>query len=253
MMPLRLVISDLDGTILETEDYHRRAYNALFGELELAQRWSKQDYSDRLAQVGGEKFREIFAWLGRPDREFDETRRKLYRRKTELYTELIVRDLEADRLPLRPGVERLFGELRAAGIPIAIASTCVKSAAREVLRVALGEDFVGSLAAFCAGDDVSRKKPHPDIYLLAAEEAGVPPAHCLVLEDTVHGMQAARAAGMPCVVTPSELALDDDFSGADFLAESLEVPAPVTLGTLQEQVARKAPGQGAAGSSRLAD
>ena len=65
-MPLELVVSDLDGTILETEDYHRRAYNVLFGELGLVQRWSKEDYSKRLATMGGEKFREVFRWLDRP-------------------------------------------------------------------------------------------------------------------------------------------------------------------------------------------
>ena len=221
-MPPELVISDLDGTILETEDYHRRAYNALFEELDLTPRWSKQDYSDRLAQVGGEKFREIFRWLDRPEDEFAETKKRLYARKTALYSSLIVADLEAGALPLRPGVSRLFGELAEKKIPIAIASTCVKSAAIEVIVAALGKEFLNSLAVLCAGDDVSRKKPHPDVYLLAAEKCGVTPGNCLVLEDTAHGLRAALAAGMICVATPSELAREDDFTGAHLLAESLE-------------------------------
>ena len=54
---MKLLISDLDGTILETEDYHRLAYNKLFGELGLSQNWSKQDYMDRLQTMGGNKFR----------------------------------------------------------------------------------------------------------------------------------------------------------------------------------------------------
>lgn len=235
-MALDLVISDLDGTILETEDYHRRAYNALFAELGLAQRWTKRDYSERLAQVGGEKFREIFGWLGRPEADFAETRASLYARKTALYTELIVADLAAQRLPLRPGVARLFAELRAERIPLAIASTCVKAAAVEVLRAAMGREFVDSLGALCAGDDVDRKKPHPDVYLLAARQCGVAPQHCVVLEDTAHGVEAARAAGMTCVATPSELARGDDFSEAQLVAESLEEPVPVTVGDLRALV-----------------
>ena len=62
-MPIDLVISDLDGTILETEDYHRRAYNALFREMNLAREWSEEDYKERLATMGGAKFDEILTCL----------------------------------------------------------------------------------------------------------------------------------------------------------------------------------------------
>ena len=62
-MPIDLVISDLDGTILETEDYHRRAYNVLFRELNLSREWSEADYKARLATMGGAKFDEILPWL----------------------------------------------------------------------------------------------------------------------------------------------------------------------------------------------
>ena len=235
-MPLELVISDLDGTIVETEDYHRRAYNALFEELGITQRWSKSDYSERLQTLGGEKFREIFSWLGRPRDEFEETKRELYDRKTALYVSLIGADLRCGALSLRPGVSRLFGELRAEGIPLAIGSACVKWAALEVIREALGEAFLRSLAAISAGDDARRKKPHPDIYLHAARACGVTPEHCLVLEDTGHGVEAARAAGMTCVATPSELARRDDFSAAHLLRESLDSPEPITVRTLRELV-----------------
>ena len=58
---MKLLISDLDGTIVETEDYHRLAYNALFKDLGLSQNWSKQEYMDRLQTMGGHKFREVFS------------------------------------------------------------------------------------------------------------------------------------------------------------------------------------------------
>ena len=115
----------------------------------------------------------------------------------------------------------------------------MKSAAVEVLRAALGEAFLESLATICAGDDVQRKKPHPDIYLLAAEKCGVSPADCVALEDTAHGLQAALSAGMICVASPSELALDDDFSGAHLLTESLEAPTPVDVERLRALVNRQ--------------
>lgn len=235
-MPLELVISDLDGTILETEDYHRRAYNVIFEELGLEQRWSKQDYSDRLHTMGGGKFREVFGWLGRPEEEYEETKNELYARKTEHYVRLIVADLEARKLPLRPGMRQLLEEVVGAGIPLAIGSACVKWAALDVLQAALGESMVSALAAVCAGDDVSHKKPSPDIYFLAAKECGVNPENCLVLEDTAHGMEAALAAGMTCVVTPSELALEQDYSAAHLQAVSLEDPRRIDLAILRQLV-----------------
>ena len=110
-MALELVISDLDGTILETEDYHRRAYNVLFEELGLTRRWSREDYSARLATMGGGKFREIIGWLDQSEEDQEEVSRKLYARKTDLYVDLIVNDLRSGDLSPRPGVERLFEEI----------------------------------------------------------------------------------------------------------------------------------------------
>lgn len=233
-MPLKLVISDLDGTILETEDYHRGAYNALFEELDLTERWSKRDYSERLTQVGGSKIREIFRSLNRPEEEYADIKKRLYALKTELYTELIVADLMAGKLGLRPGVARLFAELAEQMIPISIASTCVKWAAIEVIRAAMGKEFLDSLATICAGNDVENMKPHPDVYLPAAAQCGIAPADCLVLEDTSHGLQSALAAGMICVVTPSELARKNYFNGAHLLSENLDTPERIDVARLRK-------------------
>ena len=225
-MALELVISDLDGTILETEDYHRRAYNVLFEELGLARRWSREDYSARLATMGGGKFREIIGWLDQSEEDQEEDQeevsRKLYARKTELYVDLIVNDLNSGDLSLRPGVERLFDEILESETLLAIGSACVKWAAEKVLEASLGEELVSSLATVCAGVDVAAKKPDPAVYLLVAQRCGVKPEGCLVVEDTGHGLQAALAAGMSCIVTPSELAWNDSFAGAMRRFENLE-------------------------------
>ena len=107
-MSLELVISDLDGTVVETEDYHRRAYNALFRELDLARHWSEEDYRVRLANMGGGKFEEILTWLPQPVNNREETISKLYARKTDLYVDLVVNDLQSGELSPRPGVESLL-------------------------------------------------------------------------------------------------------------------------------------------------
>jgi len=228
-----LFISDLDGTIVETEDYHRLAYNALFSELGLSICWTKQDYIDRLQTMGGNKFREIFSWLGLPEEEFEQTKTNLYAQKTRLYADLITTDLYSGKLRVRPGIKRFFREVEDAGISIAIATACVGWAAEKVLDAALGEGFVGKLASFCGGETTKRKKPFPDIYLLAAERAQTLPQNCLVLEDTAHGVEAAKKAGMVCLATPSEFALGHDFSAADLVLVDLERPRPTTFSEVQ--------------------
>jgi beta-phosphoglucomutase-like phosphatase (HAD superfamily) len=230
---MKLLISDLDGTIVETEDYHRLAYNALFKELGLSQNWSKQDYMDRLQTMGGNKFREVFSWLTLPEEEYEATKTKLYDQKTKLYAELITSDLKSGHLGLRPGIRRLFAEVQDAGVPIAIATACVGWAAEQVIEAGLGKEFLESLAVLCGGESTERKKPHPDIYLLVAEKTGIDPSACVVLEDTRHGMLAAKFAGMSCMVTPSEFAQDHDLTEADRVSPDLETPLPIKLKDLQ--------------------
>jgi beta-phosphoglucomutase-like phosphatase (HAD superfamily) len=214
MPELKAVITDIDGTIAETEDYHRRAYNDLFTHLGLEQQWTPADYAARLTQVGGKKFAEIQDWLGTPADGRAEQKTELYAWKSQRFEELVVADIRSGALPVRPGVLRLFNEIVDAGLVLGAASTCVKPAAVAILEAALGDRLFGSLATICAGDDVSAKKPAPDIFLLAAKNCGIEPQYCLALEDTGHGLRSALAAGMTCVVTPSNFAADDDFSGA---------------------------------------
>ena len=240
---MKLLISDLDGTIVETEDYHRLAYNALFKELGLSQNWSKQDYMDRLQTMGGNKFREVFSWLELPEEEYEETKNKLYHQKTKLYAELITADLKFGQLGLRPGIRRLFAEVQDAGVPIAIATACVGWAAEQVIEAGLGKEFLESLAVLCGGESTERKKPHPDIYLLVAQKTGINPSDCVVLEDTRHGMLAAKSAGMSCLVTPSEFAQDHDLTEADRVSPDLETPGPVVLKDLQALLSLSSRGQ----------
>jgi beta-phosphoglucomutase-like phosphatase (HAD superfamily) len=240
---MKLLISDLDGTIVETEDYHRLAYNALFKELGLSQNWSKQDYMNRLQTMGGNKFREVFSWLELPEEEYEDTKNKLYHQKTKLYAELITADLKSGQLGLRPGIRRLFAEVQDAGVPIAIATACVGWAAEQVIEAGLGKEFLESLAVLCGGESTERKKPHPDIYLLVAEKTGIDPSACVVLEDTRHGMLAAKSAGMSCLVTPSEFAQDHELTEADRVSPDLETPVSVVLKDLQSLLSQGSRGQ----------
>lgn len=110
-------------------------------------------------------------------------------------------------LPHRPGVLALLELLVAHAMPCAVATSTRSPLAQRKLEAA------GLLAYFdevCTSSDVAQPKPAPDVYLLAAERLGVPPAQCLVLEDSPTGVRAALAAGMTAVQVPDLLAPDDE-------------------------------------------
>ena len=102
-------------------------------------------------------------------------------------------------LALKPGFLELFDEARALGVPRALGS----SSARRLVEATLGRFGLGeSFEAVVTGDCVARPKPAPDIFLEAARRLGVAPAACVVLEDSLSGVEAARAAGMRVIAVP---------------------------------------------------
>jgi beta-phosphoglucomutase-like phosphatase (HAD superfamily) len=84
--------------------------------------------------------------------------------------------------------------------------------------------------AVVSGEDVANGKPDPETYLRAAALLGAGPAECVALEDTFHGVAAARAAGMHAVAVPNALTAGMDFSGADAVVADLEAAADYVLG-----------------------
>lgn len=110
-------------------------------------------------------------------------------------------------VPHRPGIVDLLELLGQHDVPRAVATSTRSPLAQCKL------DAAGLLAHFdvvCTSSDVTHPKPAPDVYLLAAERLGVPPAQCLVLEDSPTGVRAALAAGMAVVQVPDLLAPDDE-------------------------------------------
>jgi HAD superfamily hydrolase (TIGR01509 family) len=110
-------------------------------------------------------------------------------------------------LPHRPGVVALLDLLSLHAMPRAVATSTRAPLAQRKLEAA---ELLGYFDVVCTSSDVAHPKPAPDVYLLAAERLGVPPAQCLVLEDSPTGVRAALAAGMTVVQVPDLLAPDDD-------------------------------------------
>ncbi|WP_242508705.1 HAD-IA family hydrolase [Rhodocyclus purpureus] len=221
-MPLRAVIFDVDGTLAETElGGHLPAFNQAFAEAGLDWHWSAEEYLGLLAVTGGKERIAHYArnsapeFVQRPD--FADAVARLHRRKTELYAERAA----AGAIALRPGIRRLLDEITAAGLVAAIATTTSPDSVRALLVGQLGEDGPARFAFIGAGDVVSSKKPAPDIYLHVLEALGLAAGECLAIEDSAVGSAAARAAGIPFVVTAHAGTRGEDFSGALAVVDGL--------------------------------
>jgi beta-phosphoglucomutase-like phosphatase (HAD superfamily) len=120
---------------------------------------------------------------------------------------------EPPLFPLRPGARDLLDLLQASGVPCAVASSTRVS---EVRRRLHGVGVLDRFAGLAGGDEVARSKPDPGVFLLAAERLGIAPTRCLAFEDSVHGVIAARAAGMQVVMVPDLVVPDPELSAQTF-------------------------------------
>jgi HAD superfamily hydrolase (TIGR01509 family) len=221
MSELRAVFFDQDGVIVDTErDGHRVSFNRTFAEFGLEAEWDVETYH-RLLQVGGgkERMRHYYEThgFGRPVEDIDALIKQLHLRKTDIFIQMI----ENGELPLRPGIHRWMRAINAAGLKLGICTTSNERSAQAITGKLLGDirfDFI------LAGDVVSKKKPHPEIYQMACERAGVRPEECLVIEDSHIGVSAAKAAGMHVLATVNGYTREEDTSRANFVVDSLGDP-----------------------------
>jgi len=184
---LQAVLLDMDGTLVDTEDFWWQAEFSLFAEL-----GHELDQADRAKVVGGPMTRVI-------DYLLDRTRVSLSPAElTTLINQRFV-DLLVGGVPLMPGAERLLNTLAAHGIPAAL----VSASHRHIIDIVLESLGRHHFAFSVAGDEVPRTKPHPDPYLAAVARFGAEPARCVVIEDAPTGVLAGEAAGCPVIAVPS--------------------------------------------------
>jgi HAD superfamily hydrolase (TIGR01509 family) len=219
---LEALIFDLDGTLADTEETHRQAFNAAFIEFGLWWDWSPPLYARLLAISGGKE--RLCHYIGTLRVAAAERARllqtvpALHETKTRIYTGLVVRG----QRPFRPGVLPLLRAAKAAALKLAIASTTTSVNVAALLQANLGAAPDIGFDVIACGDQVKEKKPAPDIYRLVFASLRLSPESCIAFEDSLNGLRAAKAAGLATVITPSRWTAEDDFSGADLVLPSLE-------------------------------
>jgi beta-phosphoglucomutase len=210
------VIFDVDGVLVDSYDAHLRSWVGMAREHGLT------ITEAQFAETFGQTSREVIArfWGDRVD---DAQRRVLDARKEAIY-----RDLIRERFPVMDGARESIDACVAAGMPLAVGS----SAPRENVELTL--ELLGRRDAFAAivsGEDVTRGKPDPQVYVLAAERLGLPARRCVVVEDAPVGVRAARAAGA-AVVALIGTAPRERYADADLVVASLRELSPARLAAL---------------------
>jgi HAD superfamily hydrolase (TIGR01509 family) len=186
--PIRAVVLDMDGLMLDTEGMSYIGWVRTFAER------GRIFGMDRFLELVGlnvaDARRKMLGWYG-PEFPFDE----VYARKMVHVDEIIARE----GISRKPGLLEFLAAADSLGLAKAVAtSTARERAMYKLKKSGLEERF----DAFACGDEISRGKPAPDIFLLAARLLHLPPEECLALEDSDAGVMAAQSAGMRVVVIP---------------------------------------------------
>lgn len=215
---IQAVVFDFDGLILDTETPSLRSWQDVFAEhgAELT-----LDFWARVIGTAGIDIVGHLTELVGDDLDREEVRARQRAREEELTARIAG--------PM-PGVEERIAEAQRLGLPLGVASS---SSERWVVGHLQRLGLRGAFDALaCAGSDPARAKPEPVVYREVCADLDVEPSDALALEDTPHGIAAAKAAGLPCVAVPNEITSMLDLTQADLVIDSLADH------TLEELIAR---------------
>lgn len=184
-MSYAALLLDLDGTLVDSEPRHFEAHKRFLASVQMP-----VTHEDVVGNVGkGDKvfYRSLLERAGRTADVDDWVLRK---------TAVLMAMYRSDGLALRPGVRGLLDRAAAKGVFAHVVTSAERALAALSLEVT---GLAARLPARICHEDVARHKPDPEPYLLAAERLGVPPQHCLVVEDSPSGVRAGIAAGCQVV------------------------------------------------------
>ncbi len=206
------------GTIVETSNIQREAYNDAMREAGLSWNWDPDTYSELLLQSGG---KDRLAHLAAATSTVlsQALVDQIHARKTQLACERMA----TQGVSPRPGVIELINLAKDRGLKLAFVTTTYQVNIDAVFA-AVGQAFSAKDFAFVASrDTVSRGKPFPDVYLAALSALRVGPSDALAIEDTALSAMSAKRAALNVVVTPGALTADQDLWQADLVLDALAI------------------------------
>ena len=238
-MGLKALLFDVDGTLADTEPQgHLPAYNQAFAELGLNWHWDELLYRDLLTQPGGRErlthyIREYQPELGKYQEEASADLAGFVNRIHAVKSRYFYERVKRGDVPLRPGVRRLMREADNAGIKVGIVTNASAASLEPFLAYTLTDGLMDCVDAVISGEQVSRKKPAPDLYQQALRTLQVSASESIAIEDSAMGHDAAVGAGIPVIITLNDDTRMHDFSDALLVVEDLgepDIPLQVVAG-----------------------
>lgn len=206
MSQLKAIVFDMDGLMVDSEPLSQQAWDEYL-----------RPYGHQLTEAIVSRIIGLRADISTPTIKalfnLPEPVPVIIAKRAAIYSQI-----RANGVPTMPGLHELHAEIARRQIPWAVATSSPRGHAEEILHQLGLQDRCQAIAA---GDEVTLGKPHPDIYLLAAERLGIAPQNCLALEDSGPGSQAATAAGMTTIAIPNAQTKTADFSHVHYCYSSL--------------------------------
>jgi len=213
---LNALIFDVDGTLADSENAHRVAFNHAFAEVGRNWVWDVPTYT-KLLEVSGGKERILHYWKQvQPNlKDIDgggvtDTVEHMHALKTAAYESAV----QSGAVQLRPGVLRLIESAHQSGLRLAIATTTSPVNIAALLRASMGSQWADYFAVVEDASTAPIKKPHPQVYLQTLKRLQFPASACMAFEDSGNGLTSALKAGLPTIITPNGFTADHDFTGA---------------------------------------
>ena len=215
-MTLKAILLGSIGTVAETSDIQRRAYNEALAEAGIDWQWDPEAYRKLLTEPGGRR-RLMRLSSAAGDLLSDEQIGAIHERKTEMACAEVARGIE-----LRPGIATLLQEAFDTGVLVAFVTSTYRPNIDAIATGAGGALPLERFAAVLTTEDCERGKPAPDVYLAALDRLGLDAAEAVAIEDSAASVSAAKAAGIYTIATPGLFTVGQDFGAADRVLESLE-------------------------------
>ena len=199
------------GSIVETSELQRLAFNQAFREAGLDWDWSREDYRAMLRHEGGRARIKAYA------QERNETvdAEALHAEKSRLFQ----LRLDAGDLRPRPGVAELIGRASDERVRVGFVSTTTPENVASILKAVEADISRDAFALVMDSTFVSRRKPDPEPYEVALKELGAKPTHALAIEDNSDGVRAALAANIETIAFPGENTREHDYDGAVLIVQ----------------------------------